>query len=166
MTCSTVLKDVCEVQNTTEIETYTVTECSSFYLFMDEEECEYHWEGEGDSKKWVVMPGSCRRQRQPDPQDECSDVTREREKMVPRTVCREEEEECVEELREECHQVTNEVCSEPEKDDDDDDENDEEDDDDDNDDSDEKKSSSEESDEDDDDESKEKHKKHKKHNKN
>ena len=152
MTCSTVLKDVCEVQNTTEIETYTVTECSSFYLFMDEEECEYHWEGEGDNKKWVVMPGSCRRQRQPDPQDECSDVTREREKMVPRTVCREvEEEECVEEPREECHQVTDEVCSEPEKDDDEDDDNDQEDDDDDDDDSDEKKSSSEESDEDDDD---------------
>ena len=128
-TCRTVLKYVCEVQNTTEIETYTVTECSSFYLFMDEEECEYHWEGEGDSKKWVVMPGSCRRQRQPDPQDECSDVTRQREKMVPRTVCREEL--CVEEPLEECYQVTVKVCSEPKKDDDDDDDDNEDEDDDD-----------------------------------
>ena len=118
-------KDVCEEQNVTEYETYTVTECSSFYLFMDEEECEYHWEGEGENKKWVVMPGSCRRQQQPDPQDECQDVTRQREKQVPRTVCREVEEElCVDEPREECYQVTDEVCSETPKEDNDDEDDD------------------------------------------
>merc|ERR550534_1276062 len=49
--CTTVRKDVCEEQNVTEYETYTVTECSSFYLFMDEEECAYHREGEGENKE-------------------------------------------------------------------------------------------------------------------
>merc|ERR1719330_910842 len=54
--CTTVYKKVCVDQYKTEYEPYTETECSTEY----KEHGEYHWQGEGNNKVWVPIPGSCK----------------------------------------------------------------------------------------------------------
>ena len=81
--CTTVYKNVCVDQYKTEYEPYTETECSTQY----KEDCEYHWQGEGNNKVWVPIPGTCKNK----PRDKCKNVTRRRPKQK-----------CIKRPKEEC----------------------------------------------------------------
>ena len=52
--CKTVYKKVCEDLYKTVYEPYTETECITEY----KEDCEYHWQGDGYDKVWVIRNGS------------------------------------------------------------------------------------------------------------
>lgn len=55
-TCQTNAKDVvCTMRNRTEYVMRTETICSTDYR----EDCEYRWEGEGNTKVWSPIPGTC-----------------------------------------------------------------------------------------------------------
>merc|ERR1712211_64649 len=72
--CRTVYKEVCVEQYKTEYEPYTETVCSTLY----KDDCEYQWQGEGNNKVWVPIPGTCKK----NPYDECRDVTKTKERQV------------------------------------------------------------------------------------
>ena len=77
--CRTEYITMCRI----EYETYYETECSTY-----EEDCEYHWQGEGDNKVWVPIPGTCKNK----PHDKCKNVTKRR----PRQKCiKRPKEECI-----------------------------------------------------------------------
>ena len=102
--CNTVYKKVCVDQYKTEYEPYTETECSTEY----KEHCEYHWQGEGNNKVWVPIPGTCNT----NPHDECRDVTKQKARQVAYPVCRDvPEQQCADVPRQACRQVPDQVCS-------------------------------------------------------
>merc|ERR1711862_1036858 len=43
------------------------------------EDCEYQWEGHGNNKVWVPIPGTCKN----NPYDECKEVTKTKEDRWP-----------------------------------------------------------------------------------
>merc|ERR1711962_1269907 len=57
----------------TEYEDYTETECTTEH----KEDCEYHWEGQGEAKVWVPIPGTCKS----NPYNTCVDVKKQRERQ-------------------------------------------------------------------------------------
>merc|ERR1712183_1147588 len=73
----TVYKSVCVDQYKTEYEPYTETECTTEY----KEDCEFQWEGHGNSKVWAKIPGTCKQ----NPYDNCQDVSKT--KNIPKKVC-------------------------------------------------------------------------------
>jgi len=101
--CTTVYKNVCVDQYKTEYEPYTETECSTQY----KEDCEYHWQGEGNNKVWVPIPGTCKS----NPYDDCRDVTKQKARQVAYPVCRDvPEQQCADVPRQACRQVPDQVC--------------------------------------------------------
>merc|ERR1711923_379405 len=64
--CSTVYNNVCVTKYKTETNSWTETECSTQY----KDDCQYQWEGQGASKVWAVIPGTCKS----NPYDSCNDV--------------------------------------------------------------------------------------------
>jgi len=102
--CSTVYKNVCVEQYRTEYEPYTETECSTEY----KEDCEFRWEGEGNDKEWVVIPGTCKS----NPYKDCRDVEKQKERQVAYPVCQDvPEQKCAQVPRQECRQVPDQVCT-------------------------------------------------------
>ena len=110
---------VCEQQVRPELEPFIETECKTLY----KEECEHRWEGEGNSKVWVIIPGTCR----DEPYEECVDVAKTKERQVAFPVCQEvpyqhcvdlpqelckdvPDRKCVEKPFEVCQDVPREVC--------------------------------------------------------
>ena len=112
-------KNVCVDQYKTEYEPYTETVCSTQY----KQDCEYQWEGSGNNKVWVPIPGTCRN----NPYDECQDVTKTKERQaaypvcnkvpepscrdVPQTVCRDiPDQECFNQPLTQCKKVPEQQC--------------------------------------------------------
>lgn len=101
--CATVYKNVCVEQYKTEYEPYTETECVTEY----KDDCEYRWEGQGNAKEWVVIPGTCKT----NPYNNCRDVQRQKERQVAYPVCEDvPEQQCAQVPREECYQVKDQIC--------------------------------------------------------
>ena len=107
--CTTVYKNVCVDQYKTEYEPYTETECSTLY----KEDCEYQWEGHGNNKVWVPIPGTCKN----NPYDECKEVTKTKERQVAYPVCNDvPEQSCRDVPRQVCRDVPDQVCrNQPQK---------------------------------------------------
>ena len=96
--CRTEYITMCRI----EYETYYETECSTY-----EEDCEHHWQGEGNNKVWVPIPGTCKS----NPYDECTDVTKQKARQVAYPVCRDvPEQQCADVPRQACRQVPDQVC--------------------------------------------------------
>merc|ERR1711982_294427 len=107
--CTTIYKSVCVDQYKTEYEPYTETECSTLY----KEDCEYQWEGHGNNKVWVPIPGTCKN----NPYDECKEVTKTKERQVAYPVCNDvPEQSCRDVPRQVCRDVPDQVCrNQPQK---------------------------------------------------
>jgi len=102
--CQAVYKNVCVEQYRTEYEPYTETECSTQY----KEDCEYQWEGSGNEKVWVPIPGTCKK----NPYDECKDVSKTKAKQVAYPVCNDvPEQKCVDVPKQECVSVPEQICT-------------------------------------------------------
>merc|ERR1711915_81199 len=102
--CTTVYKNVCVEEYRTEYEPYTETECTTEY----KEDCEFRWEGEGNDKEWVAIPGTCKS----NPYKNCRDVQKQKERQVPYHVCQDvPEQKCAQVPKQECHQVPDQVCT-------------------------------------------------------
>merc|ERR1712107_141108 len=88
----------------TVYETYTETKCRTEY----KDDCEYQWEGEGNAKVWVPIPGTCKS----NPYDTCEDVPRQKERQVPYPVCNKvPEQKCVNVPKKECITVQEQKCT-------------------------------------------------------
>merc|ERR1712107_441624 len=102
--CSTVYNEVCVEKYRTEYEAYTETKCRTEY----KDDCEYQWEGEGNAKVWVPIPGTCKS----NPYDTCEDVPRQKERQVPYPVCNKVlEQKCVNVPKKECITVQEQKCT-------------------------------------------------------
>ena len=103
--CETVYKkNVCEDRYRTEYEPYIATECITQF----KEDCENHWQGEGNYMKWVAIPNTCRTI----PYDKCREVTRHRERQVAYTVCCDViKHKCYYVLGLACHEVPDQDCT-------------------------------------------------------
>ena len=85
--CDTVLNNKCHTEYNTvcteafrpELEPFIETECEVKYS----EECDYRWEGEGNDKVWVPIPGTCKQE----PYEECVDVAKTKERQISYPVC-------------------------------------------------------------------------------
>merc|ERR1711973_1032116 len=64
-------KEVCD--------TSYVNQCTTEY----KDDCEYQWEGQGASKVWAVIPGTCKS----NPYDSCNDVQKSKDTQVPYQEC-------------------------------------------------------------------------------
>merc|ERR1712152_9177 len=94
-----------QCQPTTRQEGNTIyeTECSTQY----KEDCEYQWEGHGNNKVWVPIPGTCKN----NPYDECKEVTKTKERQVAYPVCQDvPEQSCRDVPRQVCRDVPDQVC--------------------------------------------------------
>merc|ERR1712038_47229 len=101
--CSTTNRQECHTQYNTVYDDYTETDCTVVY----QEDCQYHWEGEGNEKVWVVDPGTCTN----NPVENCEDVKKQKERQVPHRVCEDiPEERCEYVPRGICTEVPHEVC--------------------------------------------------------
>jgi len=102
--CSTITRQECQDIDRTVVDYYTETECIVVY----QEDCQYHWEGEGNEKVWVVDPNTCTN----NPVDNCEDVEKQNERVVTDRVCEDvPEEKCIDVPREVCVEVPGEpVC--------------------------------------------------------
>jgi len=89
----------------TEYENYTETVCTTKY--KPEPDCQFHWEGTGNDKKWVPDQSTCVNNKI----DTCEDVT----KQIAIPVCVDVPKQvCVNEPRTECQNVPDVKCrSEP-----------------------------------------------------
>merc|ERR1712029_601820 len=70
----------------------------------------YQWEGHGNNKVWVPIPGTCKN----NPYDECKEVTKTKERQVAYPVCsdvpdqfcrNQPQKQCSQVPRQECHSV-------------------------------------------------------------
>merc|ERR1719312_1853260 len=77
--CHTSYKQECRQEHREEYEHYTETECTT----LEQEHCDHRWEGEGNEKVWVVIPGSC----VSNPYDVCKDIPKTKELLIPDTIC-------------------------------------------------------------------------------
>ena len=77
--CHTEYNTVCTEAFRPELEPFIETECEVKYS----EECDYRWEGEGNDKVWVPIPGTCKQE----PYEECVDVAKTKERQIPYPVC-------------------------------------------------------------------------------
>ena len=85
--CDTVVNNKCHTEYNTvcteafrpELEPFIETECQVKYS----EECDFRWEGEGNDKVWVPIPGTCKQQ----PYEECVDVAKTKERQIAYPVC-------------------------------------------------------------------------------
>ena len=77
--CHTEYSAQCRDHVKLELEPYIETVCSTQYT----EECEHRWEGEGNDKVWVPIPGTCRQE----PHEACADVAKTKERQVTYPVC-------------------------------------------------------------------------------
>ena len=101
--CHTTYHQVCGEEYRKEYEHYRETECTT----LKKEHCEHRWEGEGNEKIWVAIPGTC----VSNTYDVCNDIPKTKEKLIPYTVCNDVPiEECVEVPRDECKQVPKKIC--------------------------------------------------------
>merc|ERR1711892_513181 len=101
--CETIYNTVCLEQYRTEYEPFIESECTTQY----KKDCEYRWEGEGNSKIWAPIPGTCKE----NPYDECKDVPKTKERQVAYPVCSQvPQEKCVDQPHETCQDIPRENC--------------------------------------------------------
>merc|ERR1711983_420967 len=101
--CSTVYNKVCVTKYKTETNSWTESECKTEY----KDDCTYQWEGQGDSKVWAVVPGTCKS----NPYDSCNDVQKSEDRQVPYQDCNDvPSQKCVNVPENECNTVTEQVC--------------------------------------------------------
>merc|ERR1712244_155007 len=94
--CKPTTREVCEIKYENQ--------CKTIY----KKDCEHKWEGQGNEKKWVAIPGTCKS----NPIDDCKDVKKQKERQVAYPVCNDvPEQTCVEVPREECYTVPDQVCT-------------------------------------------------------
>merc|ERR1719210_2541484 len=98
MVCVDSVTNKCGLEQVLKNETYTETECKDVLKNI----CEYEWIGEGKSRKWVPVEGSCVTK----PLEECEDVEKVRENFVEEEVCRDIP-------IKDCRNMPKEVCVEP-----------------------------------------------------
>jgi len=99
--CHTEYNTVCKDQFRPELEPFIETECKVLY----KEECDFRWEGEGNDKIWVPIPGTCKEE----PYEDCVDVAKTKERQIAYPVCQDVPNQI-------CHDVPSEVCRDiPEK---------------------------------------------------
>ena len=77
--CHTEYNTVCTEAFRPELEPFIETECEVKYS----EECDFRWEGEGNDKVWVPIPGTCKQE----PYEECVDVAKTKERQIAYPVC-------------------------------------------------------------------------------
>ena len=95
--CDTIYNKVCNEQlNVVPGESFTETECSTEF----KNDCEYRWEGSGNDKVWVAIPGTCKS----NPSQVCKNVVKQNQVQVPTTVCNDVPQEV-------CTTVQNTVCT-------------------------------------------------------
>ena len=101
--CLTSYKQECRQEHRKEYEHYTETECTT----LEQEHCDHRWEGEGNEKVWVVIPGSC----VSNPYDVCKDIPKTKELLIPVPICEDVPvEQCVDVPRDECREVPDIIC--------------------------------------------------------
>ena len=72
------------------------------------EECEHRWEGEGNDKIWVPIPGTCRQE----PYEECVDVAKTKQRQISFPVCSDVPHQvCVDVPKEVCHEIPEKKCA-------------------------------------------------------
>jgi hypothetical protein len=102
--CSTSYREECHDEFRTEYEAYTETECNTSI----KEDCQYHWEGAGNEKVWVVDRSTCSN----NPYDHCVDVEKQNERQVPYPVCNQVPvKNCVNVPVTKCQQVPDQKCT-------------------------------------------------------
>ena len=77
--CHTEYHTVCTEAFRPELEPFIETECEVKY----KEECDFRWEGEGNEKVWVPIPGTCKQE----PFEDCVDVAKTKERQIAYPVC-------------------------------------------------------------------------------
>jgi len=103
--CHTEYSQQCRDQAKLELEPYIETVCETKY----QEECEHRWEGEGNEKIWVPIPGTCRQE----PFEECVDLAKTKERQVTYPVCEDVPHQvCVDVPKEICHEIPEKKCAE------------------------------------------------------
>merc|ERR1711913_207047 len=71
-----------------------------------QEDCEYHWEGAGNEKVWVIIPGTCKT----NPTQVCKDVVKQQE--GPTVICNNVPQQvCTTIQNRVCTNVPNQVCT-------------------------------------------------------
>jgi len=101
--CHTSYKQDCKEEFRKEYEHYIETDCTT----LQQEHCDHRWEGEGNEKVWVVIPGTC----VSNPYDVCKDIPKTKEHLVPFPVCTDVPvEKCVDVPRDECKEVPDKIC--------------------------------------------------------
>merc|ERR1719312_223620 len=101
--CLTSYKQECRQEHRKEYEHYTETECTT----LEQEHCDHRWEGEGNEKVWVVIPGSC----VSNPYDVCKDIPKTKELLIPVPICENVPvEQCVDVPRDKCREVPDIIC--------------------------------------------------------
>jgi len=98
MVCVDSVTNKCGLEQVLKNETYTETECKNVLKNI----CEYEWIGEGKSRKWVPVEGSCVTK----PLEECEDVEKVKENFVEEEVCRDIP-------IKDCRNMPKEVCVDP-----------------------------------------------------
>jgi len=93
--CHTEYNTVCTDHFRPELEPFIETECKVLY----KEECDFRWEGEGNDKIWVPIPGTCKEE----PYEECVDLAKTKERQIAYPVCQDVPSQI-------CHDVPAEVC--------------------------------------------------------
>lgn len=102
--CHTEHDKVCVDQVKVEVEPYIETVCQTLYS----EECDHRWEGEGNDKVWVPIPGTCRQE----PYEECADVSKTKERQFSYPVCNDVPRQvCVDVPKEICHEIPEKKCA-------------------------------------------------------
>merc|ERR1712130_991316 len=97
--CNTVYNKVCVTKYKTETNSWTESECKTKY----KDDCTYQWEGQGASKVWAVVPGTCKS----NPYDSCNDVQKSEDRQVPYQDCNDvPSQKCVNVPENECNPVT------------------------------------------------------------
>jgi len=102
--CHTEYTQQCADKFKVEVEPYIETVCATLY----KEECEHRWEGEGNEKVWVPIPGTCKQE----PYEECTDVAKTKERQVAYPVCQDiPHQVCVDVPKEVCHEIPEKKCA-------------------------------------------------------
>lgn len=102
--CHTEYNTVCTEAFRPELEPFIETECEVKYS----EECDYRWEGEGNDKVWVPIPGTCKQE----PYEECVDVAKTKERQIAYPVCQDVPNQvCVDVPAEVCHNIPQQKCA-------------------------------------------------------
>merc|ERR1712061_155419 len=117
--CKTLYQEKCRPTSREVCQTISELQCTTNY----KEDCQYHWEGSGNDKKWVPDISTCKN----NPYQHCEDVEKQHERQVAYPVCNQvpvkncvnvpvnncqqvPDQECTKEPYQRCDQVPQESC--------------------------------------------------------